>query len=121
MKGQRTFYVESYGSVWKLNRKAYIRMLTDLVLLGSANLETLGKCAVPVIDLDISDFDPERAAMELRALKASNPSKSKAKPASSEPPICEECDEPMNRYSNALDTGKDGWQCGLCGWSQDDE
>lgn len=36
-------------------------------------------------------------------------------------PICEECDEEMHRYGPALDTGKMGWSCDQCGWSQDDD
>ena len=36
------------------------------------------------------------------------------------PPICEECDEEMHRYEEALDTGKGGYSCDLCGWSMDD-
>ena len=35
-------------------------------------------------------------------------------------PMCEECDEEMERYYEAADTGKDGWRCPSCGWSQDD-
>jgi tRNA(Ile2) C34 agmatinyltransferase TiaS len=40
---------------------------------------------------------------------------------SSTPPICEECNEEMDRYEDSADTGKGGYQCSLCGWSQDDE
>ncbi len=36
-------------------------------------------------------------------------------------PTCEECNEKMNRYEDALDTGKGGWSCDLCGWSEDDQ
>lgn len=39
------------------------------------------------------------------------------------PPIprCDECNNELIRYGPALDTGKDGWMCDLCGWSWDDE
>jgi hypothetical protein len=36
-------------------------------------------------------------------------------------PICEECDVEMERYEEAADTGKGGFRCPECGWSQDDE
>jgi hypothetical protein len=36
------------------------------------------------------------------------------------PPMCEECDMEMERYYEASDTGRDGWACPGCGWSQDE-
>lgn len=36
------------------------------------------------------------------------------------PPICEECNEEMHRYTDP-NSGKDGYSCDLCGWSQDDD
>jgi len=35
-------------------------------------------------------------------------------------PICEECGVEMERYEDAADTGKGGYACPDCGWSQDD-
>jgi tRNA(Ile2) C34 agmatinyltransferase TiaS len=37
------------------------------------------------------------------------------------PPMCQECDEEMYRYEDALDTGKGGYQCPTCSWSMDDD
>lgn len=34
-------------------------------------------------------------------------------------PICEECDEEMHRHTDP-NTGKGGWGCDTCGWSEDD-
>lgn len=34
-------------------------------------------------------------------------------------PICTDCGVEMERYYEALDTGKDGYQCPNCGWSED--
>ncbi len=36
------------------------------------------------------------------------------------PPTCEECDMEMERYEDSPDTGKGGYACPGCGWSQDD-
>lgn len=37
-----------------------------------------------------------------------------------DPPKCTDCGCEMGRYGNSLDTGKDGWACPECGWSEDD-
>jgi hypothetical protein len=34
-------------------------------------------------------------------------------------PLCDECREPMSRYTDPA-TGRDGWGCDTCGWSEDD-
>jgi hypothetical protein len=39
----------------------------------------------------------------------------------SETPVCEECDREMNRYWSAPDTGRNGWRCDRCGWTDDDD
>jgi hypothetical protein len=39
----------------------------------------------------------------------------------SEAPICEECDTEMHRYWGAPDTGRNGWACCRCGWTEDDD
>ena len=36
-------------------------------------------------------------------------------------PVCDECNVPLNRYGPAIDTGRMGWSCDLCGWSWDDD
>lgn len=35
-------------------------------------------------------------------------------------PVCEQCDVEMERYADAPDTGRAGWGCPECGWSEDD-
>jgi len=36
-----------------------------------------------------------------------------------ENPVCEECNEEKYRYTNP-NTGRSGWSCDSCGWSDDD-
>jgi len=35
-------------------------------------------------------------------------------------PMCEQCDEEMNPYTDP-NTGKDGFGCDKCGWSEDNQ
>jgi ribosomal protein L37AE/L43A len=47
-------------------------------------------------------------------------STSRKLPALKKDPMCEECDEELERYEESPDTGMGGWRCPLCAWSWDD-
>jgi tRNA(Ile2) C34 agmatinyltransferase TiaS len=47
--------------------------------------------------------------------------KKRKPPPDGTPPKCTDCGVEMERYENALDTGRDGWRCPECGWSEDDD